>query len=83
MWLNNYKSYRGLYAAEEPNSASCAHEVVAVEIGGCVYVPFSRPLAIALYVASDGCVPSHDPYLSGLSHTLKSPTPHAPVADIP
>ena len=56
----------GLYSILEPSSVRCVHELAVVGIGGCVYEPRNRPVAIALYKVSEGCKPSHDLYFSGL-----------------
>uniref|UniRef100_A0A0D9V3K9 Uncharacterized protein n=1 Tax=Leersia perrieri TaxID=77586 RepID=A0A0D9V3K9_9ORYZ len=38
--------------------------------------PCSTPSAIILYTASVGCVPSHEPYVDGSSHTVHPALPH-------
>ena len=52
-------------------------------IDGCVYEPRRRPIAIALYAASDGWKPSHEAYFSGLLHTVYSPDPELVVGETP
>lgn len=41
--------------------------------------PCSTPSAITLYTASVGCVPSHEPYVDGSSHTVHPGLPHGTV----
>jgi hypothetical protein len=38
--------------------------------------PWSTPSAISLYTASVGCVPSHETYVDGSSHTVHPALPH-------
>ena len=79
----SYISYSGLCSTVEPSSVRCVHELAVIGIGGCVYEPRNRPVAIALYKASVGCKPSHDPYFSGLRHKLYFPRPHFALAATP